>query len=228
VSAQTPEQIVESYQVEAEKACLRVQQTLQVQGATILRDSLAKGDTDAAELITHQLEMRLANLPVESPYPALQRLFAQHEQARRQALKPVQENHLRLLEALVGRFKTSDIELLARYTEARRSIESDAPSTLSLSTARHLQKFKIPRRWGYFTSLDYGVRYGTLTLEDDGHFVLHAAAACEGSWRPTGNPWVLEIHIEKPAELKELTFLKIEGREATMRRKPGERYLRAD
>ncbi len=228
VHAQSPEQLVESYRVEAEKACLRVQQTLQTQGAAILRAALAKGDTESAESISHQLEMRLANLPVESPHPALQTLLAQHQQARSQVLKPVQEAHLRRLEALVQRLPTHDLELLARHTQARRAIESDSPSARPLAHDRHLQTFKIPRRWSYHTRLDDPVRYGTLTLETDGRFVLQAAAACEGTWRPTGNPLVLEISIEKPEELTELTFLKVQGRDATMRRKSGDRYLRAE
>ncbi len=102
------------------------------------------------------------------------------------------------------------------------------PAAAASSAYDHLRKNKIPKKWGYYLSKDFSKRYGTLTLDSDGTFVINAASPRSGTWTPTADPLVLALDIKNQAGVPEKTELRIESDEATLKRVSGIRYLKAD
>ncbi len=228
-SAQTPEEIVADYRAKASRACEKLDATLQRESTAIAAKMISQGDTEGAAALSEQVKLKLKGEEVTAPKPEAEKLFKQYDTARTVALKPHREESLKKLDGLLANHAGKDMASILKIGQARMVIEGNTPLNPSqpLSPKRYLSQNRFPKVWGYYTNPNYDVKYGTLTLREDGTFFLQAAAAVAGKWRPTANPDILEFDIElKDGKLEQTTMNLLNKEAATMKRVSGDRFLK--
>lgn len=232
---ESPDEILTDYRTKAGKACEKLNETLRREGEAAVKHLIALNLTKEATTAAEQVEAKIANQAVPTPHPELKQLFAQFESARESALKPIRSASVQRLDALLKTSSANGMANLVRIAECKAQIESGAgvltsssPNTAQTPPRNYLQQNKIPKVWGYYLSADAEKRYGTFTLNNDGTILINAASPGSGTWVPTKDATVLLLDIKNAAGVPEKTELRITGKEATMKRVSGMRYLKAD
>jgi hypothetical protein len=234
--AETPDEVLTDYLLKASKASEKLDLTLRRQGEAVVKKLIQNGAAKDAAGAAEQVEAKAAGKPVQVPHMELKQLFAQYDAARETALAPIRTASLARLDALLKTSSGQGMQNLVRVAECKAQIQGGSISPASspeLSKTKgqigdHLRDNKIAKTWGYYLSKDYAKRYGTLTLNKDGTFVINAASPASGSWTPTADPFVLSLDIKNASGVPEVTELAIKGEEATLKRISGIRYLKAD
>jgi hypothetical protein len=234
--AETPDEVLTDYLLKASKASEKLDLTLRREGEAVVKKLIQNGATKDAAEAAEQVEAKAAGKPVQVPHVELKQLFAQYDAARETALAPVRTASLAKLDALLKTSSGQGMQNLVRVAECKAQIQGGAispasspePSRTKSQTGDHLRENKIAKNWGYYLSKDYAKRYGTLTLNKDGTFVINAASPASGTWTPTADPFVLSLDIKNASGVPEVTELAIKGEEATLKRVSGTRYLKAD
>lgn len=231
VSGQTPEEITEDYYLRAARHCEKLNITLQRESIAIAARLTAAGDLEGAALISEQVKLKIDGLPLDAPHGTVKTLFEQYDLAKKNILAPHKQEAVQRLDGLLEKAAGKDMASILRIGKAKASVQNDEPipQIEQLSPRAFLAKHRIPKIWGYYTSDDYQVQYGTLTLNEDGTFSLKAAAPVKGVWKATNDPTVLEFVIEPAGgQGEEKTTLQIVNKgEALMKRYSGQRYLKA-
>jgi len=236
--AETPDEILADYHGKASKACEKLNTTLRREGESVVKRLIQNGSAQDATQAAGQVEDKVNGKLVAMPHLELKQLFAQFDAARETTLAPIRKASLAKLDALLKNTTSASqgMKNLVRVAECKAEIEggqiaaskTNEPAATTSSPSDHLRKNKIPKKWGYYLSKDFSKRYGTLTLDSDGTFVINAASPGSGTWTPTADPLVLALDIKNQAGVPEKTELRIEGDEATLKRVSGIRYLKAD
>lgn len=235
VRGESPDEILADYHSKEAKACEKLNDTLRREGEVIVKRLITQNLSKDAATAAQQIEAKIAGQVVAMPQADLRQLLAQYESARESALKPIRSASLQRLDALLKTSSRTGMASLVKIADCKTQIESvavpapDKDANAILGPPRsYLQQNKIPKVWGYYLSADAEKRYGTLTLNNDGTIVIEAASPGTGTWMPSGDPTVLLLDIKNAAEIPEKTELKINGKEATVKRVSGMRYLKAD
>jgi hypothetical protein len=248
--ADTPAKIAEDYRKAAATALVKVNDMLEKATTPLIAKLVASGDTAGAEMLTTQLKAKLAGEPVAVPQASAVLLFAQYDQARAKALEPAQKASISRIEGMLKPGASSPkLEVVTELGKVRAEIEAGKPAAgadsiteqgkmraeteggpvKNASPASYLDKQKIPKVWGYYVSNKYDVRHGTLRLKDDGSMVIEAGNPVTGAWSQTSNPNVLSVFMKNATFVEENTeIILVNGREATMKRLSGMKYLKAD
>jgi len=248
--ADTPAKIAEDYRKAAAAAVAKLNETLEQATTPLIAKLVAGGDTAGAEMLTTQLKAKLAGEPVTTPQASAVLLFAQYDQARAKALEPAQKASIARIEGMLKPgASTPRLEVVTELGKVRAEIEAGKPAAgadgstepgkvgaeteggpaKNAGPASYLDKQKIPRVWGYYLSDKYNARHGTLRLKDDGTFVIEASNPVTGAWSITSNPKVISVFMKNATSVEESSeIIFVNGREATMKRLSGMKYLKAD
>lgn len=234
VSAATPTvtQIVEDYQVRAERVLEKLDATLERESTAIAARLTTAGDVDAAAFIARQVEMKKNAEDFKEPvHGSLTVLFDHYDKARTSALAPLKQDAVSRLDRLLETAAGKDMSVVLSVSDAKIIIASDEPvkDASGMSPRAFISRFRVPRNWGYYTSPAYPLRYGILTLNLDGTFALKSADPVEGTWKPTADPTVLEFVIAPAGgQGEERTTMRLTGKgQAEMKRYSGPRFLKA-
>ena len=238
LQAETPDEILADYHAKASKACEKLNATLRREGEAVVKRLIQGGAAQDAPQAAAQVEDKVNGKLVPAPHLELKQLFAQFDAARETTLAPIRKASLAKLDALLKNSTPAGqgMKNLVRVAECKAEIEggqipaaaANATAPTASAPSDHLKRNKIPKTWGYYLSKDFSKRYGTLTLDSDGTFVINAASPGSGTWTPTADPFVLALDIKNQAGVPEKTELRIEGDQATLKRVSGVRYLKAD
>lgn len=87
---------------------------------------------------------------------------------------------------------------------------------------------KVPKKWAYFQNSDLKLKYGDLTLNDDGSLELRGSGGVtQGKWKQTESN-LLEVTLFKDgAQVEAPGKIRINGNDAVWERAIGDRYLKA-
>lgn len=226
----TPEKIDSDFRVAGGRAISLLDKTLEKECTAVAAKLTAQNDAESAAQISAQVRLRLEGTEVTKPHWAVAKLFQQYERARAAALRPHQDAAIERLNDLLKGSAGKDLPTVVKIGQMKTSIESGnvKPPQEKLSPVRFMNKYKLAKNWGYYTSPDYGVRYGVVTLEEDGTCLIKAAAEATGRWEPTEDPKVLQITLKtKDDDAETTTLILVDESHATMMRVSGQRYLRA-
>lgn len=229
VTADTPEVIATDYRAKASTALEKVNATLEKATVPIIAELAKEGDSVGAEEVKNQLKAKQEGEPVVSPHAKVANLFALYDAARLKALEPAQKSSIARIEALLASSGGKKLEVIESLAKVRAEIDAGTVVSLPVTPPRNfLRKNKIPTRWGYYLSVRYDKRYGTVILKEDGTLSIETASPGVGTWTITENPNILAVEIRNADNSPEKTEFVIDGNEAVMKRKSGTRYLKAD
>lgn len=228
-AADTPEAIATDYRAKASLALEKVNMTLEKATVPIIADLVKAGDTVGAEEVKTQLKAKQEGQPVLTPHAKVANLFTLYDAARLKALEPAQKSAIARIEALLASSSGKKLEVVESLGKIRAEVVMgtvvDEPAP---PPRNYLRKNKIPTRWGYYLSVRYDKRYGTVILKEDGTISIETASPGVGTWTVTDNPTILSVEIRNADNSPEKTQMAIQGNEAVMKRKSGIRYLKAD
>ncbi len=231
-AADTPEAIAADYRAKASVALESVNMTLEKATLPIIANLVKDGDTVGADQVKTQLKAQQKGESVISPHPKVANLFVLYDSARLKALEPARKSAVARIDALLSSSSGKKLEIVESLVKVRAEIQSgavaDAPSVPGAPPRNFLRKNKIPTRWGYYLSVRYDKRYGTLILKEDGTLSIETASPGVGTWTVTSNPTILAVDIKNADNSPEKTEIVLNGAEAVMKRKSGVRYLKAD
>lgn len=206
--------ILKDYQQKSEQALVRINQTLEKQGAELAAKLVASGDTNGADELSKQIKDKIAGTPVANPHSAAVLLFRQYDAARVTALKPIQATSITKIEAVLKTSAGKKMETVLELGRIRRAIESGVQVSQS----------SFPEVWTYHMS-ENGAAVGDATFAPDGTFDLYDykdQASQTGKWESTADPNVVKISY-KNMEWKVVST----GEKAVIERPDvGLRYLR--
>jgi hypothetical protein len=206
--------ILKDYQQKSEQALVRINQTLEKQGAELAAKLVASGDTNGADELSKQIKDKIAGTPVVNPHSAAVLLFRQYDAARVTALKPIQATSITKIEAVLKTSAGKKMETVLELGRIRRAIESGVQVSQS----------SFPEVWTYHMS-ENGAAVGDATFAPDGTFDLYDykdQASQTGKWESTADPNVVKISY-KNMEWKVVS----NGEKAVIERPDvGLRYLR--
>ena len=230
--ADSPEAILKDYRKQATQALERINQSLEKAATPLITKLVQQGDSGGADLLTHQFRAKIAGEAVAAPQASAVQLFALYDDARAKALAPVQKAGIARVDSLLKIAGGAKIEVVTELSKVRAEIEAgeiDPAATLTKADYRSfLKQNKIPQNWGYYYDADFTRKYGTLVLHEDGTLVLNSGGSWKGTWVPTSNPMILTAEIregDKPVEKSEIL---IKGKESTIKRPVGLRYLKPE
>jgi hypothetical protein len=229
--ADSPDAILKDYRTRAAQAVERLNQSLEKAATPLITKLVASGDTAGADQLTKELRAKIAGEAVAAPQASAEPLFSLYDEAHAKALAPVQKASIARIDSMLKTAGGPKLEIVTELSKVREEIEAGMPSPAALSMAElrsHLKRNKISKTWVYYFDAEFTKKYGMLSLNEDGTLVLNSGGAWKGTWMPTSDPMVLALEIkdgEKPSEQAEMV---IKGKEATMKRAVGMRYLKAD
>jgi hypothetical protein len=122
--ADSPAQIAADYRKQAAQAVERLNQSLEKAAMPLITQLISKGDTNAAELLTDQLKIKLTGEPVAAPQASAALLFAQYDQARGKALAPVQKSIIARIDSLLKTAGGTKLETVTELGKIRADIEA--------------------------------------------------------------------------------------------------------
>lgn len=127
--ADSPEEILKDYQKQSGAALEKLNATLEKAATPLIATLIKAGDSPGAEQLTEQLKSKLAGKPVPTPQASAVLLFAQYDQARANALKPVQKAAVARIDAMLSGKAGQDLDTVTALGKARTEIE-DGESSL--------------------------------------------------------------------------------------------------
>lgn len=227
--ADSPEAILKDYRKQAAQAVERLNQSLEKATTPLITKLVSSGDTDGAELLTGQLKDKVAGEPVSKPQASAASLFSMYDEARAKALAPVQKSGIARIDSLLKTAGGAKLETVNELAKVRTEIEAGkVASGPAASESGYLARNGIPKTWGYYLSPAYDKRFGTLELKDNGTLTIEATAPVTGTWRKTNDPTVLAVDLSTKANASERSEIVLKGKEATLKRASGVKYLKAD
>ena len=229
--ADSPEAILKDYRKQAAQAVERLNQSLEKAATPIITKLVSSGDTAGAELVTRQYKAKLAGETVPLPHAVAVQLFSLYDEARAKALAPLQKSSIARIDSLLKTAGGAKLETVTELGKVKEEIESGLVSQTATFTKADFRSFlkqhKIAKTWGYYYDPGFTKKYGMLFLNEDGTMVLNSGPSLKGTWVPTSDPTVLTVEI-KDGEKVEKTEIIIKGKEATITRPTGLRYLRPE
>jgi opacity protein-like surface antigen len=233
VLADSPDAILKDYRKQATQAMERLNQSLEKTATPMITKLVSSGDTAGAEELTAQLKAKVAGEPVDKPQASAMQLFSLYDEARAKALAPVQKSSIARIDSLLKTAGGPKLETLTELGKVREEIEegkvSIAAGPLTKPDFRnYFKQYKISKSWGYYLNADFTNKNGMLYLKEDGTLQLDSSNSCSGRWMPTSDPMVLAVELKTEKADSEKTQITIKGREATINRPSGLRYLRPE
>jgi len=230
--ADTPEAILKDYRKQASQAVERLNQSLEKAATPMITKLVSSGDTAGAEEFTKNVKAKLADEPVPAPQASAVQLFSLYDEARAKALAPVQKASIARIESLLKTAGGPKLEMVAELGKVREEIEAGKVSQAATLTKGDFRSFlkqnKIAKIWGYYFDPDFTKKYGVLFLNDDGTLVLNSGGSSKGTWTPTSDPAVLVVEIKDGDKAVEKTEIIIKGKDVTIKRPTGLRYLKPE
>jgi hypothetical protein len=231
--ADSPDAILKDYRARVAQAVERLNQSLEKAATPLITKLLASGDTAGAALLTTQLKDKVAGESVPTPQASAEPLFSLYDEARAKALAPVQKSSIVRIESMLKTAGGPKLEILTELGKVREEIEagkvSQAAALLTKSDFRnYLKQNKISKTWGYYLNADFTNKNGTLQLNTDGTLLLNSSNSSTGTWMPTSDPMVLSFDLKTEQTDSEKTEMIIKGKEATIKRPSGLRYLKPE
>ena len=123
--ADTPAQIAADYRKQAAAALVKLNDTLEKAATPLIAKLITSGDTDGAEKLSTQLKAKLAGEPVPTPQASATLLFAQYDQARLNALEPVQKASIARIDGMLKNTASAPkLETVTELGRVRAEIEA--------------------------------------------------------------------------------------------------------
>ena len=123
--ADTPAQISADYRKAAATALTKLNDTLEKAATPLIAKLITSGDTAGAEQLGAQLKAKLAGEPVPTPQASATLLFAQYDQARLNALEPVQKASIARIDGMLkNTANASKLETVTELGRVRSEIEA--------------------------------------------------------------------------------------------------------
>lgn len=229
--ADTPAQIAADYRKQAALAVERLNQSLEKATTPLIAKLVSSGDTAGAEQLTAQLKSKLAGEDVATPHASAAQLFTMYDEARARTLAPVQKASISRIESMLKAPGGPKLESVAELGKVREEIEAGKSMQVGSDgsmTKGYLKKNKIAKVWSYYLTSKYDKAQGTFHLNDDGTLSIEIPSPGTGTWLPTSDPTILDLDIKNAAGIPEKTQMIIKGKEATIKRVSGMRYLKAN
>lgn len=126
--ADSPEEILKDYQKQSAAALEKLNATLEKAATPLIATLIKSGDSTGAEQLTGQLKSKLAGKPVLTPQASAVLLFAQYDQARANAIKPVQKAALARIDAMLSSKERQELDTVTALGRARVEIEDGEAS----------------------------------------------------------------------------------------------------
>ena len=231
--ADSPEAILKDYRKQAAQAVERLNQSLEKAATPLITKLVSSGDTAEADELTSQLKVKLAGEPVPLPQASAKLLFAQYDQARTKALEPVQKSTIARIDSLLKAAGGPKLETITELSKARAEVEEGKVSIAAGTPAKpdyrdYFKQYKISKSWGYYLNADFTNKNGMLYLKEDGTLLIDSGNSSTGTWMPTSDPMVLAVDLKTEKTASEKTQMIIKGKEATINRPSGLRYLKPE